>query len=191
MATATHPLHPSCAQRTAWRTRASLALLALLAAALAAATLATPIRAEEQAAAEDAADAWVVGERIEGFALEDQHGETRRVDAATRLVLFSRDMDGGGLLRSALEDTPSETLPERDAVYVADISGMPGLVARLFAVPAMRRRPYPMLLDRTGETTARLPDVEGQATLVFLDDLVVTRVEHADSDDVVRRLLGL
>jgi hypothetical protein len=68
---------------------------------------------------------------------------------------------------------------------------MPKLVARLFAVPSMRRRPYPMLLDRTGEATARLPDVEEQATLLFLDELRIERIEHVDSADGVRALLGL
>ena len=74
-------------------------------------------------------------------------------------------------------------------MYVADISGMPGLVARMFAVPSMRKRPYPMLLDRDGEITARLPDVEGSATLIFCDDLQVTRVLHLTQSSEVRREL--
>jgi hypothetical protein len=132
-----------------------------------------------------------VGDVLPEITLDDQHDERGGVDATTRILLFSRDMEGGKLLRAALEDTGEGFLQERQVVYVSDISGMPKLVARLFAVPSMRRRPYPMLLDRTGEATARLPDVEEQATLLFLDDLRIERIEHVDSANGVRALLGL
>jgi hypothetical protein len=132
-----------------------------------------------------------VGDVLPEITLGDQHDERGGVDATTRIVLFSRDMEGGKLLRAALEDTEEGFLQERQIVYLSDISGMPKLVARLFAVPSMRRRPYPMLLDRTGEATARLPDVEEQATLLFLDELRIERIEHVDSADGVRALLGL
>jgi hypothetical protein len=132
-----------------------------------------------------------VGDVLPEITLDDQHDERGGVDATTRILLFSRDMEGGKLLRAALEDTGEGFLQVRQVVYVSDISGMPKLVARLFAVPSMRRRPYPMLLDRTGEATARLPDVEEQATLLFLDDLRIERIEHVDSANGVRALLGL
>jgi len=132
-----------------------------------------------------------VGDRLPVITLDDQHDEQRAIGPSTRIILFSRDMDGGKLLREALEGTPEGYLESIDAVYVSDISGMPSLVATLFAVPSMKRRPYPMLLDRDGEATARLPDVEGKATLIFISDLTVERVDHADDADGVRRLLDL
>ena len=132
-----------------------------------------------------------VGDTIDGFTLENQHGEAAAVDASTRVVLFSRDMDGGDLLKAALAEVPQSKLDARGAVYVSDISGMPSLVARLFAVPAMRRRPYAMLLDREGATTARLPDEAGRATLVHLSDLRVERIVYASDAEAVRAGLGL
>jgi hypothetical protein len=131
------------------------------------------------------------GEQLTGFTLETQFGQPVAVDAKTRILLFSRDMEGGDLLKQALEDVPGETLEERGAVYVSDISGMPSLVAKLFAVPAMRRRPYEMLLDREGSTTSSLPDNPGQATLIHLDALRIERIEHASSVEAIRSSLGL
>ena len=129
------------------------------------------------------------GDALTPFTLEDQHGEERSVDEATKMVLFSRDMDGGALLKDALADVEPGALASLGAAYVADISGMPALVARMFAVPAMRKRPYPMLLDREGQVTAQLPDVEGQATLIFLEGLVVSRVAHLGSAAELRETL--
>lgn len=162
----------------------TLLLVLFAVAAAAAAAMAADERAE-------VGPPYAVGDTLAEIRLEDQHEEERAVDASTRLVLFSRDMDGGELLRDALEDTEEGFLEARNAVYLSDISGMPKLVARLFALPSMRRRPYPMLLDRTGEATARIPDVEEKATLLFLDELRIERIEHVESVDAVRMLLGL
>jgi hypothetical protein len=130
-----------------------------------------------------------VGDTMPEIALEDQHGEPRAIGRTTRIVLFSRDMDGGELLKAGLADAAPGFLAEHDAVYLSDISGMPRLVARMFALPSMRRRAYPMLLDRTGEATAELPDQPGQATLIFLRELRIERIEHVSSAEVVVTLI--
>ena len=135
------------------------------------------------------AEHYVVGDAIEPFTLADQHGEDRTVDASVKVILFSRDMDGGDFLKRGLADVAPGYLDGKKAVYVADISGMPGLIARMFAIPAMRDRPYSMLLDRDGETTKRLPDVEGQATLIFLERLSVQRIV-TEASAVQRELEG-
>jgi len=132
------------------------------------------------------------GDVMPALTLEDQHGAQHVVDAAVRVILFSRDMDGGEILKTALADLPPGALEAAGAVYVSDISGMPGFVVRLFALPRMRRRPYAMLLDRTGEATALLPDEPGHATLIHLQVLQIEGVEHFATSDALReRLLEL
>lgn len=127
------------------------------------------------------AEPYAVGDRIEAFTLEDQHGVAHTVGGDVALLLFSRDMDGGDLIKQALADAPGDLLTIRHAVYVSEISRMPKLVARLFALPSMRKRPYPMLLDRDGTTTVRLPSAEGRATLIFLRAHEIVRVQHAET----------
>jgi hypothetical protein len=133
------------------------------------------------------AQPYAVGDTIEPFTLEDQHGKSRTVDASVKVILFSRNMEGGDVLKQGLADVDPGYLDGKQAVYVADISRMPGPIATVFAIPAMRRRPYSMLLDRDGKTTARLPDSEGQATLIFLDRLTIQRIGHVSEAPAVRR----
>jgi hypothetical protein len=135
------------------------------------------------------AEPYAVGNEIEPFTLEDQHGASRTVDASVKVLLFSRDMEGGDVLKQGLADVPPDYLTGKNAVYVANISAMPRLVARMFAIPAMRDRPYSMLLDRDGKATERLPGAEGKATLVFLDRLVVERIVHVAEAPAVRKEL--
>jgi hypothetical protein len=98
-------------------------------------------------------------------------------------------MDGGDLLKQAVATLPEDYLAKVGAVYIADISGMPRIISKLFALPKMRKRPYPLLLDRSGEATERIPDVDGQATLVYLAALRVARIEHYASVAAVRGAL--
>jgi hypothetical protein len=135
------------------------------------------------------AQPYVVGDAVETFTLEDQHGESRSVDASVKVILFSRDMEGGDVLKQGLAGVAPDYLSGKNAVYVADISRMPGLIASMFAIPAMRDRPYSMLLDRDGKTTARLPDAEGKATLIFLDQLSVKRIVNVTEAPAVQREL--
>ena len=139
------------------------------------------------ASAQDAAPPpLAVGDTIPRLDLQDQHGEPRAVDESVRFVLFSRDMDGGDILKNGIADLPEGALDARGVAYVSDISGMPRLIARLFAVPSMRRRPYSMLLDRTGESTALLPDEQGRGTLIALDALRIASIEHFDTSEALR-----
>ena len=135
----------------------------------------------------------VVPDRLAPLELADQHGTTRRVDENVKVLLLSRDMDGGAVVREALEsqgEGAGDFLAERNAVYVADVSRMPALVRSLFALPRMRARPYPVLLDTTGDATAALPSEPERATVIWLDALRPVRVELVGSSDELLAKLG-
>ena len=130
------------------------------------------------------------GDPMVGIALEDQHGEVAKIDASTRLVLFTRDMDAGDTVKAALTEKRAADLEALGLVYAADISGMPGLIRRMFAVPAMRKRGYSMLLDTKGEVTQRFPGEPGRATLIALEELKVTSIRFLGSVDEVEQLFA-
>jgi len=130
-----------------------------------------------------------VGSTLAGFTAEDQHGAPATVDASVRLLVVSRDMDGGDVVKQALAGTSQTFLDERRVVYVADISGMPAMISKLFALPKMRERPYRVLLDRDGSLTRDLPREKGRATVVYIDALRVTRIDEVGSADELRSTL--
>jgi hypothetical protein len=133
---------------------------------------------------------YVVGDLVEPIDLEDQHGAMHRLDEGVRLVLFHRDMGkGADALESALAEGGAGLLERARAAYLADIQGMPALISRMFALPAMRRRGYAMWLDRDGTRTARLPSQAGKVTLLELRALRVLAVSYADTAEAVRAAL--
>jgi len=130
-------------------------------------------------------------ESLGPLTLTDQHGVQHRIDAAVGLVLFSRDMDGGAVMREMLDaeslgEAPASFLGRNRALCVADISRMPGLVARMIAKPRMRKRPYPLLLDEQGEATAAWPSQKGRTTLIRLEANRILEVLHFEDPAALR-----
>ena len=133
---------------------------------------------------------YAVGSSLDPLALPDQHGVEHRVDAATRGVLLSRDMDGGGFVREALASEGAAQLEKAGAVYIADVSGMPGLIRRMFAIPRMRQRGYPVLLDVEGVPTVRLPAEAGKASWIRLEGLRIAEIRFLASAEEVKAALA-
>lgn len=128
-----------------------------------------------------------VGDRLHAFTLADQHGKPGQVDEATKLLLFSRDMKANKLAKAAFLPKPAQYLPDANAAYVIDASGMPRFVTDNFALPKMRKYGYPILLDREADATAALPSQKGQVTLIRLDRLTVTGIAYATTADALNR----
>lgn len=138
-------------------------------------------------------DAWanppVAGDHIEPFALADQFGELRQVDASLGALLCTSDMDGGKLIEAALKLNGSRLLEDANAAFVANISRMPKIITRVFAMRSFRKRGYPMLLDMEGATKGALPSQKGKATLLELDHLRILSVRHFHDAKSLRKAL--
>jgi len=128
------------------------------------------------------ASSYVEGDLVSQIELLDQFENKIAVSEDTRTLLFSRNMKGGDIIKEALEVLTAEQKQASDnLVYVADISGMPSLIAKFVAIPQMKDLPFSMALDREGETTRLLPSEKDQATLIKLDGLKVMSVSTFDS----------
>ncbi|MDO6619417.1 hypothetical protein BCU94_19090 [Shewanella sp. 10N.286.52.C2] len=135
------------------------------------------------------ANVFVVNDKIEPITLEDQFEQPLVVNEQTQVVLFSRGMKGGEFIQAALEATTTEQQPA-NLVYIADISGMPSLIARFVAIPQMKDLPFAMGLDREGDATANWPTEEDMATMVTLDKLTVVSIENFDSNETLIKALS-
>lgn len=109
------------------------------------------------------AQAVQVGDRLAPGTLLDQFDQPYSLDDA-RVLLVARNMVGAKLVDGALQGKPAGYLDARHAIFLADISRMPKPIASLFAVPAMRKYNYRVLLDRQARVAVRYP-VEADAVL--------------------------
>lgn len=131
------------------------------------------------------AHALETGERLAPWTLLDQYEQPFTLDDSTTTLLVARDMDGAKLIKEALKDQPKGYLEARHAVVVADIQRMPALIARMFAVPAMRDYHYRVLLDREGRVASRYPGAEGQVLWLQLKDgRLLSQREYANASEL-------
>ncbi|MBK1630404.1 hypothetical protein CKO31_06510 [Thiohalocapsa halophila] len=131
-----------------------------------------------------------VGQALPELGLTDQHERPGPIEAGTRLVLFAPDRESSELAHGVLEATGGETLEQAGVRYVADISAMPGLVTRMFALPKMRDYSYSMLLGREAADTAMLPRRDGELTLIGLEAGSVTDLSYVGTEAELRAALA-
>jgi len=129
------------------------------------------------------ADPYAVGSVLPRIELSDQHGEARTIDESVRAIVFNRDMKAGDVVKSAVAKAGPDLFDRNSAVYVVDVKGMPSIIRTLFAMPAMRRRPYRMLVDTDGVKTADFPGGATYPTVLVLDKLRVTSLSYPTNDE--------
>ena len=82
-------------------------------------------------------------------------------------------------------------LATRQDVYLADMSRMPSIVTRTFALPALRELPALVGVVLDEALLKNWPRQDGAVTLIALQDGRVSTVSHASTEAQLRTALGL
>lgn len=130
-----------------------------------------------------------VGSELPAITLADQHDAKAVIGPDVRIVVLTRDMAAGDVVKDGFAGMDQAALDLRGAVYVADISAMPSMVASMFAIPKMRDRSYRVVLDRDGTATRDFPYAEGRPTVLLVESGRIARVAQPASGDELRQLL--
>lgn len=107
-----------------------------------------------------------------------------------RYVLFSSDMKGNDLVKEAYADLDKDQLREAGIAYIADISKMPRLISRLFALPKIRDYPFRVLLIREKDFLTELPRQPETVTVLTLTaDAIIEAVTYTESAETLQKLI--
>jgi len=132
-----------------------------------------------------------VGQAMPPVAVKDQHEQNWRIAPDTQLVLFAAGRTASNLAMAVLGAQPKGFLATRHAVYLADMSKMPGFVTRTFALPSLREQPFAVGVVLDDKLLADWPRQEDAVTLIRLKDGVVASVDHAKTEAQLRGALGV
>jgi hypothetical protein len=130
------------------------------------------------------------GEGLPELNLPDQHGEEHTLTNVS-ILLFASDKAAGDLAHEVLSHTDKAEMAAKGVVFVSDISGMPTLVTRMFALPAMREYGYPVLLGYEKEDAAMFPRRDGEVTVLHIKAGKVSRMEYAKSPESLAGMIGI
>lgn len=134
------------------------------------------------------------GSAMPALSLSDQHDKPAPVGPATRWVVFTAEKTVSDMVSAVLAAEPAGTVDRLRLVYVADISGMPALVTRMFALPKLRELSFPIALVREPSQVAQVSDIPrtaGSATVLRLEGGRVAQVATARQAAELRALLDL
>ncbi|WP_062378733.1 hypothetical protein [Pseudomonas abietaniphila] len=132
-----------------------------------------------------AANALEVGDKLAPWTLLDQYDQPYTLGDDTQILLVARSMDAAKIVNGALQGTPKTFLESRHAVFVADIQKMPAIIAKMFAVPAMRAYSYRVMLDRDSRVVPRYPgDAEKVLVLRLQNGRVVSQAQFDNAESL-------
>lgn len=128
-----------------------------------------------------------VGDRFPAWEAIDQHEVAYPLPEGVRTVAVAFTMGVGKSANRTLAKGGATFLPERQAVFVANIHGMPS-VARVFAMPKMRKYPHRIMLADAEGLLDSFPQKDGQVTVFRIGpDGRITDIRFWDPDDEAAR----
>ena len=125
------------------------------------------------------------GDPLPPLSLKDQHARSVAVSDDTRLVFLAAEMSSSKLMSKALEALPQSALVDRSAIYIADISSMPGPISTLIAIPKMQKLSYPVAVVTNASETSALPRRPGAVTVLRTQGGRITGVHYAATSEEV------
>ena len=131
------------------------------------------------------------GSALPTLTLTDQHDKPWTVAPSTKQLLFAADKAGSDFANAVLAAQGPGFLNQGGVVYLADISAMPALVTRMFALPKLRELAFPIGLARDAALTAELPRQSGHVTVLDLNQGVITKIRFAADAKALRQALGI
>ncbi len=123
------------------------------------------------------------GERFPALQAEDQHGKPYLFSPGTAAVLIAFDMKTGKRANKFFAEQGADFLGEHNAVYIANIYGMPG-IGRMFALPKMRKYPHRIVLAQSENLLQPFPHKADHVTIIKLDDKgLVVSIDYWQPND--------
>jgi hypothetical protein len=129
------------------------------------------------------------GESLADLRLADQHGNVHAIPSATTTVLFAADMAAKKIVQALLDARDAHYLSHHQAVFIADIHGMPRIITKLFALPRMRKYGYEILLVEDADVGERFPRRAGEVTVLRLRDLRPIAIHYIRDVEALTRVL--
>lgn len=139
----------------------------------------------EKTAYEDVAPKLVVGQSLEQFAINDQFGETHKIQADTKKVIFAFEQKPAHAVNDFLATKSSTYLQDNNAFFVADVSAAPFMVKRMFIMPDLKDFKHSVLIfeDKSMAAPYRAGVDEKSIVIVYLDNQKIVEIKKVTATE--------
>ncbi len=132
-----------------------------------------------------------IGSAMKAFTFKDQFDKEHKLLPTTKSLIFVATKATGHLVKEYLNNQPVDYLSKRDSFLVADVSKMPSVIYKMFALPDLKKNKYPILIIEDEELGKGYKNEKNfdKVMIVSLDNLVVTGVKYlTNKTDLVKAI---
>ena len=119
------------------------------------------------------ANSLTVGGNLPTLTVKDQFEKEFTIDAKIKTIIFSATKDESATIKDFLATKDKNYLTTNNIAYVADITGMPSLISKFFALPKMKDYSFSILLIDE-DNKALFPVEQDKITIITLDNSKIT-----------------
>ena len=126
----------------------------------------------------------VIGKKLAPFTLKDQFDKEHNLTSDVKKVIFAFTKPTGHIMKIYMGVRKPDYLTSRDILFIADISGMPSLIAKMFAIPDMKESKYPILLIKEKKNAIRFRNEEQKnaVMIISLDNKIIKSVKFVTNE---------
>jgi len=126
----------------------------------------------------------VIGKELAPFTFKDQFEKDHSLTKEVKKVVFAFSNATGKLMKMYVSLQPKGYLSSRKILYIADISGMPSMISKMFAIPAMKDDGFPILLIKEKENAIRFrnEDQKGAVMIINLENKIIKSVKFVTNE---------
>jgi len=131
-------------------------------------------------------------QQVTPVVFEDQWEAKHELNAQTQWLVVSQNMDSGDIVKSAFNALEMKSLSKYKMIYVADISAMPSLISKFFALPKMRDFAFPIALIREDDQlkNMKLPlEAPEKVTVIALNNLNIDGAMYFSDQSTFEKFL--
>jgi len=121
----------------------------------------------------------IIGEKLKDFTIKNQFDKPISLTKDTKKIIFVCTKPAGHLVRNYLKEQDKDFLEKRDILFIADVSAMPSIIYKMFALPDFKKSPYSVLLLTDEEKAKRFKNKahKDEVMIIYLDNKKVTKVK--------------
>ena len=127
----------------------------------------------------------IIGKPLADFTLKDQFDKEHKLTNDVKKVIFAFSKPTGHIIKLYMGVRKSDYLTSRDIIFIADISGMPTIIANMLAIPDLKKSKYPVLLIKKKENAIRFRDEKQKNAIMIisLDNKIVKNVKFVTNEN--------
>lgn len=135
------------------------------------------------------ASEYSIGQIIAPMKLNDQFGAMHNIAKIPHTIIMTFEKEPSSIINKFLSNKPKDYLQKNNAIFIADISQMPAFVTKMYALPAMQKYNYDVLLIEDEDLGLRFPSDEGKITIIKTDNSMIKNIEYTDDISKLEHIL--